>query len=42
MVAPGEIITEIIFGLYAIYGILISTRGLVRKGLNKEIKYTFI
>lgn len=42
MFAPGEIAVELSFSLYALYAIFISANGLCRKGLNKEIKKTFI
>jgi hypothetical protein len=38
MLAPGDIVVRISFCIYALYAIYHSGKGLLRKGLNKEIK----
>jgi ABC-type arginine transport system permease subunit len=38
MLAPGEIILHIAFSIYALFSIIVAARGLLRKGLNQDIK----
>jgi hypothetical protein len=42
MLAPGEIIMQLLYFGYTFYALFIVGRGLHKKGMNREIKKTFL
>ena len=42
MLAPGETVIQLLYAIYTLYVLFIVIKGLCKKGLNKEIKKTFM
>ena len=42
MLAPGETVVQILYAISTLYVLVIVVKGLCKKGLNKEIKKTFM
>jgi hypothetical protein len=42
MLAPGEVLIQLVYFAYTFYALFIVTRGLLKKGMNREIKMAFI
>ena len=42
MLSPGEIMIQMLYFIYTFYGLFIVSRGLLKKGMNREVKKTFI
>lgn len=41
MLAPGEVVVQLVYLFFTLYVVIIVGKGLLKKGLNKEIKKTF-